>query len=426
MKKIFLILSEIFILIIYIYISSIDSIPNNIILFEGENLDIKMPFGVTCEMANKEKIDVESFNTESTAGDLDDSAVQASTNLNKNTVGEKSTLFFKLFDKITLKEVDLDVISNVKVVPVGNTIGLKLYTKGVLVVGMNEVENAESESIKPYENTGIVEGDMIISINNNAITCTADLLEEVSKSNGKELQVEYLRNGNIYETDIKPEKIEENKYKLGLWVRDSAAGVGTITYYEPSTKRFAALGHGIMDIDTGELLEIADGEIVTTNIISVIKGEKKIPGEIRGSIANQATVGKISKNTEIGIYGILTNTSALKIDLTKEIEVARRTDITLGPAKIICTLENNKTEEYDIEIQKIDINNSENNKSMVIKVTDEELLNKTNGIIQGMSGSPIIQNGKLIGAVTQVFVSSPDMGYGIFADLMIKEMKEVD
>lgn len=203
-------------------------------------------------------------------------------------------------------------------------------------------------------------------------------------------------------------------------------GVGTITYYEPSTGRFAALGHGIMDIDTRELLEIANGEIVTTNIIDVKKGEKGTPGEIRGSILGQSTVGKISKNTDIGIYGSLTDPSQLGIDSSKAIEVASRNEIELGKAKILCTLENNKTEEYDIEIQKIDLNNSDNNKSMIIKIADKDLLEKTNGIIQGMSGSPIIQNGKLIGAVTQVFVSSPDMGYAIFADLMIKEMKEVD
>ena len=409
MKKIFISIIGFLFLILYVYVLSLDSIPNNIILFEDEKLDIKTLFGITYEK-------VEYIPNGGT--------VQASSNLNKNTVGEKSTLFFKLFDKILVKEVDVDVISDVKVVPIGSTIGLKLYTKGVLVVGMNEVENAESKSIKPYENSGITEGDMIISVNNNTITCTADLLEEVKKSNGEDLQIEFVRDGNVYETDIKPEKIEKNEYKLGLWVRDSAAGVGTITYYEPSTNRFAALGHGIMDIDTGELLEIANGEIVTTNILSINKSQKGTPGEIRGSILNQSTLGKISKNTQIGIYGTLTNPGTLGIDLSKTIEVASRNEITLGPAKIICTLENNVRKEYDIEIQQIDLKNNENNKSMVIKITDKELLEKTNGIIQGMSGSPIIQNGKLIGAVTQVFISSPDMGYGIFADLMIKEMKE--
>ena len=197
MKKVILILSEIIILIIYVYLLSIDNIPSNIILFEGENLNIKTLFGVTCETVNTELINTEQ----------EDTAVQVSSNLNKTTVGQKSTLLFKLFDKITLKRSRCRRNKKCKkVVPVGNAIGLKLYTKGVLVVGMNEVENEENQAIKPYENTGIVEGDMIISVNNNAIASTSDLLAEVSKSNGKELQVEYVRDGNIYETDIKPEK----------------------------------------------------------------------------------------------------------------------------------------------------------------------------------------------------------------------------
>jgi len=262
MKKFFLILSGFLFLIIYVYVLSLESIPNDIIVFEGEQLNIKTLFGINCEEVSKI---------------VEEDSVEASSDLNKTIVGERSTFLLKLFDKITLKEINVDIISNVKVVPVGSTIGLKLYTKGVLVVGMNEVENIEKETIKPYENTGIVEGDMIISINDTAITCTADLLEEVNKSNGEKLQVEYIRDGNIYETDIKPEKIENNQYKLGLWVRDSAAGVGTITYYEPSTGRFAALGHGIMDVDTGELLEIANGEIVTANILSINKGEEGKP-----------------------------------------------------------------------------------------------------------------------------------------------------
>lgn len=220
MKKLFLILMEILIIIVYVYVLCIDSIPKNIILFQNEKLNFHTLFGLTYEKQENQS-----------------DSIEASSNLATNLVGEKSTLLLKLFDKITLKTIDLDVISDVKVVPVGNVIGLKLYTKGVLVVGMNEVESKSNEKVKPYENTGIVEGDMIISVNNKAVTSTVDLLEEVNKSNGTNLQIEYLRDGNIYETDIKPEKIEENKYKLGLWVRDSAAGVGTITFYEPSTRQ---------------------------------------------------------------------------------------------------------------------------------------------------------------------------------------------
>ena len=183
-------------------------------------------------------------------------------------------------------------------------------------------------------------------------------------------------------------------------------------------------GHGIMDIDTEELLDIAEGEVVTSNIVSIVKGEKGIPGEIKGSIVNQPSIGEIYQNTSFGIYGKLKNPAALNICNQNEMEVALREEIQEGPAKIICSLENNVKKEYDIEIEKIYPNNNTTNKSMVIKVTDEELLNLTGGIIQGMSGSPIIQNGKFCGAVTHVLVNDPSKGYGIFADLMIKQMRE--
>lgn len=203
-------------------------------------------------------------------------------------------------------------------------------------------------------------------------------------------------------------------------------GVGTISFYEPSSNNFAALGHGIIDIDTGNLVTIANGEITRANIINVEKGQRGKPGEIRGSLTNQKTIGKVSKNTRFGIYGKLEDLSNLSISKQKEIPVARREEIKEGKAKLICSLENESSKEYEIEIQKIFLNNNDNNKSMIIKVTDEELLKKTGGIIQGMSGSPIIQNGKFVGAVTHVLISNPVMGYGIFGDLMIKQMKEVE
>ena len=217
----------------------------------------------------------------------------------------------------------------------------------------------------------------------------------------------------------------DNEYKLGLWVRDAAAGVGTLTFYEPSTGNFAALGHGINDVDTYNLIQIANGELVTTNIIDIVKGEDGLPGEIRGTIENSATIGNIYKNTALGIYGNITDVSRLNLNKSTEIPVANRSEITTGKAEIMCELENGKIQNYEIEIQKIFINNNENNKSMLIKVTDEELIEKTGGIIQGMSGAPIIQNGKFIGAVTHVLVNDSKTGYAIFADLMIKQMREV-
>lgn len=200
-------------------------------------------------------------------------------------------------------------------------------------------------------------------------------------------------------------------------------GVGTATFYEPSTGMFASLGHGITDIDTGDLITISNGELVTTNIVSVQKGEKGKPGELKGSIESSKTIGDVSKNTSFGIFGKITNKSNLKIS-EQEMEVATREEIKTGKAQIICEIEDGKKEHYDIEIQKVYSSNNRDNKSMLIKVIDKKLLEKTGGIIQGMSGSPIIQNNKFVGAVTHVLVNDPTSGYGVFADIMLKQMKE--
>ena len=202
------------------------------------------------------------------------------------------------------------------------------------------------------------------------------------------------------------------------------AGVGTVTFYEPSTKSFAALGHGIVDIDTEELINIASGEFVTTKILNITKGESGNPGRIQGTIDNQENIGIISKNTRFGIYGKVDDTHSLNIDYTKEMEVALRSEIQKGKATILCSLDNENVKEYEIEIEKIYVNNNYDNKSMLIKITDQELLEKTGGIIQGMSGSPVIQNGKFVGAITNVLVNNPEEGYAVFGDIMLKQMME--
>ena len=189
---------------------------------------------------------------------------------------------------------------------------------------------------------------------------------------------------------------------------------------------FAALGHGIADIDTSELINIESGELTTTNILSIVKGQKGTPGEIRGTIENSESLGSIYKNTSFGVYGKVQSKNKLDINNMEEMDVALRDEIKTGKAQILCELENGKTEKYDVEIKKLYLNNNENNKSMVIKITDEKLIEKTGGIIQGMSGAPIIQNGKFIGAVTHVLVNDPTVGYGVFADIMIKQLKEVE
>lgn len=205
--------------------------------------------------------------------------------------------------------------------------------------------------------------------------------------------------------------------------RCSGGGVGTASFFEPETGMFCALGHGITDVDTGDVINIANGELVTTNIISIAKGEKGKPGEIKGSIETGEKIGDVLKNTSFGIYGTISEKSKLGISSNDEIEVALRDEIKQGEAEIICELEDGKKENYKIQIQKVYTSNNYDNKSMLIKITDERLLEKTGGIVQGMSGSPIIQNGKFVGAVTHVLVNDPTVGYGVFADMMIKQMK---
>lgn len=408
MRKNFAKIAVVLVLLLsYVYICSINSIPSNIIIFEGENLNLKIATGLTLASKNSKTI-------------------LTASNINKEKINSEGTnnLNLNLFGTIPVKEVNVNIIPKTMVVPLGNAIGMKLYTKGVLVVGMSQIETDKNEKKKPYENSGIEQGDTILEINNNIVGNTEELIKEVENSKGNTINIKYLRDDKTMQTDITPVK-SKNTYKIGLWVRDAAAGVGTLTFYEPSTNLFMALGHGISDIDTEEIVNIANGELVTANIVSITKGRKGYPGEIRGTIDEGKTIGTIYKNTNFGVYGMVKNKNYLEADLTQEMEVAPRNEIKEGKAQIICQLENSAKKKYDIEIEKVYINNNQNNKSMLIKITDKELLEKTGGIIQGMSGAPIIQEEKFVGAVTNVLVNDPTQGYGVFADIMIKEMRSI-
>ena len=365
MKKLKISILLIILTIALIYASNINSIPGNIILFEGEKLNFNMLIGMSIKTEDEYE------------------AIQTSSENNNSNAVKREIYNIELLNTIPIKTVTANIIPKTEVIPIGTTIGLKLYTDGVLVVGMSEIEDINNEYVKPYENSNIKEGDRIVEVNDAAITCTADLIENVNKSNGNTVKIKYVNSDDVYNTDeVKPAKVSNSQYKLGLWVRDAAAGVGTITFYEPSTKNFGALGHGIVDIDTGELIDIANGELTTANVISVVKGEKGNPGEIKGSLNNQNNIGDIAKNTKLGIYGKITNVASLGVGNEAKVPVALRDEIQEGKAKIICSLENGKREEYEIEIERIFKNNNDDNKSMIIKVKDEKLLEKTGGIIQ--------------------------------------------
>ena len=401
-------------IVIYVYVCNITLLPNSVIIFEGEELNLKTVVGLKIKRANGTNMPV-----------IQASNLGESEQSSKYETAGTFELNLNLFGTIPVKEIDVNVIPKTKVVPMGNLIGAKLYTSGVLVVGMSEIQGDDQQKHKPYEGSGIEEGDMIVEMDSKKIANTDELVETVNSSKGKVIQIKYVRNDETITTSIQPIKSEDNEYKLGLWVRDAAAGVGTLTFYEPSTGKFAALGHGIVDVDTGDIINIANGELVTSNLVAIKKGEKGTPGEIKGSIDSGVTIGNISKNTNFGVFGLVSNKNNLNLNGAKEYEVALRSEIQTGEAEIICELENEKKEQYKIEISKIYTSNNYDNKSMMIKITDERLLQKTGGIIQGMSGSPIIQNGKFVGAITNVLVSDPTTGYAIFGDLMVKQMKSV-
>ncbi len=280
----------------------------------------------------------------------------------------------------------------------------------------------EVEGKKPYENTGIKEGDLIVAVDNITVTTTEDLINCVNASNGQDIEIKYLREGTEYTAQMEPVKTKENKYKIGLWVRDGAVGIGTATYYEPESGKIATLGHGIVDRDTDKLITIEHGTLHGSTITKIKKGEEGTPGEIRGIIDEDKNIGTINLNTKFGIYGTLSDLNELGIDKQNSLEVALKSEIQTGKATVILSLDSGSRKEYEIEIKKIYKNNTEDNKSMLIEITDQNLIEKTGGIIQGMSGAPIIQNGKFIGAITHVLVNNPLQGYAVFGETMIKQM----
>ncbi len=338
----------------------------------------------------------------------------------KNTKINKDKLQIKLLGLIPVKSVSVSKINDLEVYPGGINVGIKLSTKGVLVVGHSEVQSVEGKLESPAKTSGIELGDVLIKINGEEIQSSKDLSKKVKSLNKSKINVDYLRNGNVESKEIDLEK-ENNEYKLGLWVRDSTAGIGTLTFYDKNTSIFGALGHPITDGDTNKPFTISNGDILNSSVISVRKGEKGSPGELKGLFVNEKeSLAKIEKNTESGIFG------EANVDLTnpvfnKPLKVGFRNEIVEGPAQIITTIDENGPKMYDIEIIKLLPQEEPGPKSMVIKVTDEKLLETTGGIVQGMSGSPIIQNDKLVGAVTHVLINKPDVGYGIYIEWMLKD-----
>ncbi|MCM1505665.1 MAG: SpoIVB peptidase [Ruminococcus flavefaciens] len=339
--------------------------------------------------------------------------------------GGTSQATLTLFGAIPVKNIEVHEAEAPTLMVGGNPFGIKLLMDGVMVTELGEVETENGEITCPAENAGIQVGDIIKSADGKNITSNDEIQEIINNSNGKKIKIVISRNGKDFPVFLKPEySVSSGSWRGGMWVRDSIAGIGTMTFFNKTTGEFAGLGHPVCDSDTGELVPIYSGEAVPVEITDVKKGSKGIAGELHGQFMYGGSFGILNKNNSCGVYGLLTEQAVKAMcENTQEYKMGYRQDVKTGKAEILTTVSGDIPKKYSIEIEKIDYNSTESTKNMIIRITDKDLLESTGGIVQGMSGSPVIQDGKIIGAVTHVFVSDPTKGYAIFAENMAEYLK---
>ncbi|MDO7905152.1 SpoIVB peptidase [Paenibacillus sp. JX-17] len=337
----------------------------------------------------------------------------------------QAQLKLKLFGSIPLKTVNVHVVPDLRVFPGGQTIGVKVKSAGLLVVGHHLVKSGDNRSsVSPGEGAGIRLGDLITHINGSKVNDLALISGTIEQSgtSKKPLKVTLERNGKKVQTELLPEYDQEDRaWRLGLYVRNSAAGVGTLTFYAPDQGVYGALGHVITDMNTQTPIVVGSGEIVQSNVTSISKSESGDPGEKRANFVKESkTLGNIERNTHFGIFGKMTEEPNHSL-YPKPIPVALASEVKEGPAEILTVVDGQKVQRYRVEIVHVSHQDKPATKGIVLRISDEKLIDKTGGIVQGMSGSPIIQNGKLIGAVTHVFVNDPKSGYGCFIEWMLQD-----
>ena len=397
--KIFFFVLVIFCILIFsavIYLNG--NINNNFKIKKGESLNIASPLPVTAVY----------------------NGVKLSQVSGTKQIGEEFSVDIKAFGFIPVSKVSVEVVDELHVAVLGTPFGMKIYTKGVLITEISEVAT-ENGSENPAQKAGLRQGDYIVSVDGVKVYTNEDLVSIVENSGGKRLKLEIMRDETKIYINITPVKsTDTNNYKIGIWVKDSSAGVGTLTFYSPSNNVLCGLGHGICDNDTGNLLKLNSGEVVTAEIISIEKGQVGSPGKLTGRL-NYKTLGDINLNCEIGVYSLLKGS----LQFEKLTEIALKQEVKDGQAQIICTIDNNEPKAYTCNIKVRNSNYHSKTQNMLVTVTDNALLEATGGIVQGMSGSPILQNGKLIGAVTHVLIDDPTKGYGIFAENMLETAQGV-
>lgn len=350
----------------------------------------------------------------------DSSLIQASSNDGYplsvySSTGNTFRMDLKLLGLINIKPVNVQVVDRRVVALCGTPFGIKMVTDGVMVVGTGAVTDCNSRAVSPAQTAGIQEGDIILSINGEKISSKKQLTKLVESSAGQPLSLVVRRGEQLTSLHLSPVRSSlDNSYHLGLWVRDSSAGIGTMTFYDPSNGCFAGLGHAICDVDTGQLMPLSQGEIVEASIIGVHAGKSGSPGQLQGAFVANRSIGSLYTNSYNGVYGQLLNQP---VD-AQTIPMAQCQEVRQGPVQILTTVSGQKPQLFDACIEKLSLSQDEPTKNMVLRITDPDLLELSGGIVQGMSGSPIIQDGMLVGAVTHVFVNDPTRGYGIFAENM--------
>ena len=318
----------------------------------------------------------------------------------------------KIFGTIPLKSINVSTIDRIKLYPGGMPFGVKFHTNGVLIVGISD----------EIPNNGLRVKDIIVKVNDAEVTTVEEVTGYIESSNGNDLKFTIIRNNESTDVIIKPVYSESDAtYKTGIWIRDSTAGIGTVTFINPANGTFAGLGHGICDIDTGDLMPMLKAQIYNVTINGVNKGRAGYPGELKGYFSSEK-IGALIGNTDAGVYGTLVNTPAPPI--SEPISIGLRKDIREGEAYIYCMIDENPPQKFTVDIIKIN-QNSNDLKNFIVKITDPVLLGATGGIVQGMSGSPVIQDGKLVGAITHVLINDPTKGYGIFIETMLMNMPEI-
>ena len=353
--------------------------------------------------------------------------IVAVSGMSDSLISKKLEVSYKLFGIFPLGSSEVEVMNPMKLIPGGQSIGVTLQTKGVMVVGQAPVVDQTGRKVFPAKEAGIEVGDILLKINGQEVRTDQDVSNAVHLAGEQKgnADVIYKHQEEVMEKTIKPIFcVETGRYRMGLFVRDEAAGVGTLSFLDPVSKQYGALGHVITDADTNQKIEVSNGKIMASTIYAIEKGKRGHPGEKIGSfVTNSPFTGTIEKNTMTGIFGTI-NGQVVNPYYKEAIPVGWESDVKVGPAKIYTVIQGEKIEEFDVNIDRV-MHNRTDSKNMIVRVTDPRLLELTGGIIQGMSGSPIIQDGKIIGAVTHVFVNDSQRGYGVFIQNMINECTQL-